>query len=96
MKNIWKVGVLALAVAFTFSSCGDDTTDTPAPTYTTDEVIGTYSGVSNLIIKTATLTGGLVPDETETDSVNVVVTKSSGGFTLSVDDTDPTTPAILP
>jgi hypothetical protein len=93
MKNIWKVGVLALAIAFTFSSCGDDTTETPAPTNTTDELVGTYTGLSNFTFKTGTLTGGLVPDQTESDTVSVVVTKSTGGFTLTVDDNDPSTPA---
>ena len=92
MKNIWKVGVLALAVALTFSSCGDDTEETPAAN-TTEEVVGTYTGLTNFTIKTGTLTGGLVPDQTESDTVNVVVTKNSTGFTLSIDDNDATTPA---
>jgi hypothetical protein len=92
MKNIWKVGVLALAIAFTFSACGDDT-ETPAPTNTTEEVVGTYTGTATVLIKTGALTGGLIPDETESDSVNIVVAKSTGGFTLSIDDNDPSTPA---
>jgi hypothetical protein len=92
MKNIWKVGVLALAVAFTFSSCGDDTTETPA-TNSTDEVVGTYAGNASILVKTGALTGGMMPDQTETDTVSIVVTKSTGGFTLSVDDNDPLTPA---
>ncbi len=91
MKNIWKVGVLALAMAFTFSACGDDT-ETPAVN-TTDEVVGTYSGTATLLLKTGVATGGMMPDQTNTDTVNVVVTKSTGGFTLSIDDNDPSTPA---
>lgn len=92
MKNIWKVGVLALAIAFTFSSCGDDTTDPPLPTNTTDEVVGTYTGKNTLLIKTSALTGGLIPDETEVDSsVSVVVAKTSTGFELTVDDNDAST-----
>jgi hypothetical protein len=92
MKNFWKVGVLALAMAFTFSACGDDT-ETPAPTNTTDEVVGTYSGTATLLLKTGVATGGMMPDQTNTDTVSVVVTKSTGGFTLSIDDNDPSTPA---
>lgn len=92
MKNFWKVGVLALAMAFTFSACGDDAEETPAVN-TTDEVVGTYTGTANLLIKTGAVTGGILPDQTESDTVSVVVTKSTGGFTLSIDDTDPTTPA---
>jgi hypothetical protein len=83
MKNIWKVGVLALAVAFTFSACGDDTNETPAPTNTTDEVVGSYTGKNTILIKTSALTGGLIPDQTEVDpSVSVVVAKTSTGFEL--------------
>ena len=92
MKNFWKVGVLALAMAFTFSACGDDTEETPAVN-TTDEVVGTYSGTATLLLKTGAVTGGMMPDQTNTDTVNVVVTKSTGGFTLSIDDNDPSTPA---
>jgi hypothetical protein len=92
MKNFWKVGVLALAMAFTFSACGDDTKETPAPTNTTDEVVGSYTGKNTILIKTSALTGGLIPDETEVDSsVSVVVTKTNTGFELTVDDNDATT-----
>lgn len=91
MKNFWKVGVLALAIAFTFSACGGDT-ETPAPTNTTDEVVGTFTGKNTILFKTGALTGGVIPDETEVDtSISVVVAKTSTGFELSVDDNNATT-----
>jgi hypothetical protein len=92
MIKLWKVGLLALAVAIFFSSCGGDTEETPAAN-TTEEVVGIYKGISTLVIKTGPLTPNLVFDITETDSINVVVTKNTTGFTLSIDDNDATTPS---
>jgi len=84
--------LVALAISLSFASCGDDSTPTPsAPT--TDEIIGTYTGTAISTIEYSAATNGIIPDSTETDTDNkIVIAKGSNGYTMSLDDNNPTTP----
>lgn len=91
MKKYYIIALTALALSFT--ACGGDEETAPAAP-TTDEIIGTYTGTAISTTYLSEATNGLVPDEIESDTDNkIVISKGSTGYTVSLDDNNPNTPA---
>lgn len=91
MKKYWYIAIVAISLSFT--ACGDDSTPTPAAP-TTDEIVGTYTGTSISTTLLSEATNGAIPNQIETDTDNkIVITKGSTGYTVSLDDNNPDTPA---
>ena len=91
MKKYWYIAVVAISLSFT--ACGDDSTPTPAAP-TTDEIIGTYTGTELSLFEFAAATNDTIDDVTETDTdIQIVIAKGSTGYTMSIDDNNPSTPA---